>query len=143
MSLLETIQNHPGWCWNEDSPELKIEMKADIPTLTALADRRELPRRILTFVMIILLPLVPALMYVGYHLMIPDLLPSGEFQMTVRILIIGIPAALLIYYGHRTGNRITSTLSGALLAPLFLRYSEILLARCLTLINSCHNRATG
>lgn len=76
-------------------------------------------------VLIFLLSILPALMFVGYSIMVPTLLPSTELQGTLKILIIGIPIAILVYYGHRTGDIIGSIFSGALLFPLFFLYSQI------------------
>ena len=90
-------------------------------------DRKKL---ILSMAMIVLLPLLPALMYVGYKL-IPIIMKNigllfGMLYIWMIIIILGIPAALIIYYGYTTGDKIISTLSGAFLIPLFSIYSEIL-----------------
>jgi len=81
---------------------------------------------ILSAAMIVLLPLLSALMYVGYDLYIPIILRCTELEMVRRIIVLGIPAALIIYYGYTTENKIVSTLSGALLIPIFDIYSSIL-----------------
>ncbi len=80
------------------------------------------------FVIIFLLPLIPTLIYVGYKLIIIPLLPSMQMQQVFRILICGIPISLIIAYGYITRDKITSTLSGVFLFPLFTIYSWILLA---------------
>lgn len=99
-----------------------------------LEDKIDRKKLILSMAMIVLLPLLPALMYVGYKL-IPIIMKNiglyiemlfGMLYIWMIIIILGIPAALIIYYGYTTGDKIISTLSGAFLIPLFSIYSEIL-----------------
>lgn len=82
------------------------------------------------FVMTLLLPLLPVLMYMGYEqVIIPFLHPiSIKEQQIFRIVIFGIPISLIIAYGYITRDKITSTLSGVFLFPLFTIYSGILCA---------------
>ncbi|HIH97093.1 MAG TPA: hypothetical protein HA348_06420 [Thermoplasmata archaeon] len=85
--------------------------------------------------MIVLLPLLSALMYVGYDLIrapsieseiVKHLLWLQFLSVFWRIIVFGIPAALIIFYGYTTGDKITSTLSGVFLIPIFDIYSSIL-----------------
>ena len=82
------------------------------------------------FVMTLLLPLLPVLMYMGYEqVIIPFLHPiSIKEQQIFRIVIFGIPVSLIIAYGYITREKITSILSGVFLIPLFIIYSWILCA---------------
>ena len=61
-----------------------------------------------------------------WDIYIPIILRCTELEMVRKIIVPGIPAALIIYYGYTTENKIVSTLSGALLIPIFNIYSEIL-----------------
>jgi len=81
-------------------------------------------KMILSVAMIVLLPLLSALMYVGYDLYIPIILRCTELEMVRRIIVLGVPAVLIIYYGCTTGDKITSTLSGVFLIPIFDIYSD-------------------
>lgn len=76
-------------------------------------------RLIYSVAIILLLPLLPALLRVGYELY---LRPADWF----RILIFSAPPALIIYYGYATGNKVVATLCGALLLPLADIYAGIL-----------------
>jgi len=58
--------------------------------------------------------------------MIPVLLPSTELQMAVKALLVGIPVAILIHYGRRTHDEIITTLTGALMFPIFGIYTQVL-----------------
>ncbi|NMX21594.1 hypothetical protein C5S30_03995 [ANME-1 cluster archaeon GoMg4] len=90
---------------------------------------------IISTAMVILLPLLSALMYVGYDLIrapsieseiVKHLLWLQFLSVFWRIIVFGIPAALIIFYGYTTGDKITSTLSGVFLIPIFDIYSSIL-----------------
>lgn len=74
--------------------------------------------------MMILLPLLPALMDTGYKLYSP-IMEDNILHILMTIIIYGLPAAVIIYYGYTTGDNITSTLSGVFLIPLYILYSEI------------------
>ena len=82
---------------------------------------------ILSAAMIVLLPLLSALINTGYVLAVRAITPTPDIvaQGVGRIIFFGIPAALIIYYGYRTGDKITSTLSGVFFFPLFNFYSGI------------------
>ncbi len=91
-------------------------------------EKKDLFRIASMFVMILLLPLLPALMYVGYEQVIILFLHpiSIKEQQIFKIIIFGIPVSLIIAYGYITKDKITSTLSSALLMPLFFFYLGIL-----------------
>ncbi len=90
--------------------------------------KKHLIRIISMFVMIVLLPLLLALMHVGYKLIImPSLHPiSMEMQRVFTVIIFGIPISLIIAYGYITREKITSILSGVFLIPLLSIYCNIL-----------------
>lgn len=83
-------------------------------------------QRIIAPVLILLLPLLPALMVVGWNLVIPVVLPSTELQKVVRVLTVGLPLAILIWFGRSTGDGFGSAIAGALLFPLITIYSEVI-----------------
>jgi hypothetical protein len=118
------VERYAGWCPRAGA------FRNDLDTGSILQDtqksRAALPRRVLAPALVFLLPLLPALMFTGYTLVIPVLLPSTEVQMAVKSLMVGIPAAVVILYGRRTLDAIGATLSGALLYPLFGIYSQAL-----------------
>jgi nitrous oxidase accessory protein len=90
-----------------------------------IMEKKDLFRITSMFVMILLLPLLPTLIYVGYKLIIIPSLPSMQVQQVFRIIICGIPLSLIIAYGYITRDKITSILSGVFLSPLFTIYSSI------------------
>ncbi len=81
-------------------------------------------KRLIHLAIIILLPLLPALLIVGYNLY---LIPAFDIDEWFGILIFSAPSALIIYYGYATGNKVVATLCGALLLPLVDIYTGILL----------------
>ncbi|WP_342306297.1 hypothetical protein [Methanolobus sp. ZRKC5] len=83
-------------------------------------------RSIVSAAIIILHPLLPALMDVGYKLYSP-IMEDIILHILMTTIIFGVPAALIIYYGYTTGDEMTSTLSGVFLIPLYNLYSDILL----------------
>ena len=100
--------------------------------------KKDLFRIASMFVMTLLLPLLPVLMYMGYEqVIIPFLHPiSIKEQQIFRIVIFGTPISLIIAYGYITKDKITSILSGVFLIPLFFFYHNILWAlahHCLTI----------
>ena len=78
-------------------------------------------RLIYSVAIILLLPLLPALLIVGYNLYLIQ-----AFEQWFRILIFSAPLALIIYYGYATGNKVVAALCGALLLPLIHIYTQIL-----------------
>lgn len=80
-------------------------------------------RLIYSVAIILLLPLLLALLRVGYELYL-----RPAFDQWFRILIYGAPSALIIYYGYATENKVVATLCGALLNPLSGIYSFIFFA---------------
>jgi hypothetical protein len=104
------IERHLGWC-----PRAKALLPAD-------------PRRgrFTRPAFILLLPLIPAFISIAFSLSIPIVLPSGELQMAVRVLLIGIPVGILICYGRSTHDVVGTTLAGVFLFPLFEVYSQVL-----------------
>ncbi|TQD27929.1 hypothetical protein [Methanolobus vulcani] len=83
-------------------------------------------KSILSAAIVVLLPLLPALIDVGYKLYLP-IMEDVILHILMTIIVFGVPEAVIIYYGYTTGDNITSTLSGVFLIPLYIFYSEILL----------------
>ncbi|WP_340819647.1 hypothetical protein [Methanolobus sp. WCC4] len=83
-------------------------------------------RSIVSAAIVVLLPLLPALIDVGYKLYSP-IMEDVILHILMTTVIFGVPAAFIIYYGYTTGDEITSTLSGVFLVPLYSLYSDILL----------------
>lgn len=87
-------------------------------------------RLIHSVAIIMLFPLLLALMEVGYMFYLVPIMPiSLKLQQLFRILIHGVPLALMIFYGYATGNKVVATLCGALLLPLESIYAEIIFER--------------
>ncbi|ABE51638.1 NosD domain-containing protein [Methanococcoides burtonii] len=86
-------------------------------------------RSILSTSMILLLPLLPTLIGVMHELHLLETIISIHpwNYMLIRILEFGLPAAVIIFYGYTTGDKIFSTLSGVFLIPLFSIYAEVLM----------------
>ncbi len=124
MNSRSWVERYAGWCPRASA------FRSDLDTGSILQDtqksRAALPRRVLAPALVFLLPLLSALIFVGYTLMIPVLLPSTEVQLAVKSLMVGIPEAVVILYGRRTLDAIGATLSGAFLYPLFGIYSQAL-----------------
>jgi hypothetical protein len=126
MSLVDTLRESSGWCPNAKAFMIHEPLKTDTAPENIPNGRDAGSLRVITPAMILLLPLLPALMFVGYTLMIPVLLPSTELQMAAKALLVGIPVVILLCYGRMTHDGIGTTLSGALLFPVFGIYSQIL-----------------
>jgi len=77
-------------------------------------------RLIHSIAIIMLIPLLSALMEMGYMLYL-----RPELDQWFGILIFSAPSALIIYYGYATGNKVVATLCGALLLPLLDIYTQI------------------
>ncbi len=124
MNSRAWVEGYAGWC-----PCVEMSL-GNTPLNTGSApeyvheSRDALPPRIIAPALILLLPLLPALLFTCYSLMIPVYLPSTGLQMAVKTLIIGLPAAILILYGRRTHDVIGSVLSGVFLFPLFGMYVQ-------------------
>ena len=74
--------------------------------------------------MIVLLPLLSALIFMGCEIIAHP--TSIKMIQVCKIIIFGIPILLLLAYGYITKEKITSTLSGVFLIPLFFFYVDIL-----------------
>ena len=79
---------------------------------------------IISTAMVILLPLLSALIYAAYVFIVSA--PTIESEIVRRIAVLGVPAALIIYYGYTTEDKIVATLSGILFFPIFMVYTDIL-----------------
>ena len=77
-----------------------------------------------SLLIILLIPLLPALIWVLYE--IKSTPTPMQFQLLMRFIIFGSPIILLIYYGHITGNKIISILVGMSLFPLLFFYAEVI-----------------
>lgn len=115
-----------GWCPNAETFAMDEPPGTwDVPENIS-KDRDTGARWFIIPALVLLLPLLPALMFTGYTLMIPFILPSTELQMAVKLLIVAIPVSILILYGRHTHDGIGSTLSGALMFPVFELYTQVL-----------------
>ncbi len=97
--------------------------------------KKDLFRAIGRLAVILLLPLVLSLTYMILAYMI-----HGRFYLSLEpsigAIICGVFISFIIAYGYITKDKITSTLSGAFLFPLFFIYLDILWAlahHCLTI----------
>ena len=79
---------------------------------------------VLSYAIILLLPLLSALIYAAYVFIVSA--PTIESEIVRRIAVIGVPAALIIYYGYTRADKIVATLSGILFFPIFMVYTDIL-----------------
>lgn len=126
MPLVDTLRESSGWCPHAKAFMIDDPLKTDTVPENISKGRDAGSLRVITPAIILLLPLLPALMFVGYTLMIPVLLPSTELQMAAKALLVGIPVVILIHYGRMTHDGIGTTLAGALLFPVFGIYSQVL-----------------
>lgn len=120
------IERHPGW-----SPRAKALLPADPRRGSSLPENvtggGDAGTRWFTRpAFILLLPLIPAFISIAFSLSIPIVLPSRELQMAARVLLIGIPVAILIHYGRSTHDVVGTTLAGVFLFLLFEVYSQVL-----------------
>jgi len=124
-AFLDQVWQRLGWCPRIDSREYP-------PGIHARETARGRPpgsgpdAAPCRAALILLLPLMPAAVFVAYSLLIPVLLPSAEIQMAVTALVIGVPAAVIILYGRTMHDPIGSALTGALLYSLFGIYAHSL-----------------
>ena len=81
-----------------------------------------------SLLIILLIPLLPALMETLYAVyLIPSAPLSIKFQLLIRLIIYGSPIVLLIGYGYITGNKVVSTVAGMSLIHLQNIYTNIFL----------------
>jgi nitrous oxidase accessory protein len=85
---------------------------------------KDLFRIISMFVMILLLPLLSALIFMGCEIIAHP--TSIKMIQVCKIIIFGTPILLLLAYGYIMKEKITSILSGVFLIPLFFFYVDIL-----------------
>ena len=81
-----------------------------------------------SLLIILLIPLLPALMETLYAVyLIPSAPLSIKFQLLIRLIIYGSPIVLLIGYGYIAGNKVVSTVAGMFLIHLQNIYTNIFL----------------
>ncbi|AKB84721.1 MULTISPECIES: nitrous oxide reductase family maturation protein NosD [Methanococcoides] len=100
-----------------------------LSTSYLLKDKIGKKKSIISVSMILLLPLLPALIGVIYELHLLETIISILLwnYLFIRFLEFGLPAAVIIFYGYTTEDKLFSTLSGVFLIPLFFIYADILL----------------
>jgi len=79
---------------------------------------------VLSHAIILLLPLLSALIYIAYVFIVSA--PTIESEIVRRIAVLGVPTALIIYYGYARADKIVATLLGILFFPIFRVYTDIL-----------------
>jgi len=89
-----------------------------------LEDKMNKKKMILSVAMIVLLPLLSALIFMGCEIIAHP--TSIKMIQVCKIIIFCTPIPLIIAYGYITKEKITSTLSGVFLIPLFFFYVDIL-----------------
>jgi uncharacterized membrane protein (UPF0136 family) len=87
-------------------------------------DKKDLFRITSMLAMILLLPLLSALIFIGCEIIAHP--TSIKIIQVCKIIIFGTPILLLLAYGYITKEKITSILSGVFLIPLFFFYVDIL-----------------
>lgn len=122
----ENFRKLSGWC--PDSKAFAVDKPQGTRTVpeNIFMNRDTGSRLSIISAMILLLPLPSALIFSGFAIMTPIILPSTEIQMAVKALMVAIPASVLILYGRYTHDKIGSTLSGAFLFPVFGLYAQVL-----------------